>query len=103
MSLLVRLFILWFQYDFFFKGIDWPGVKHKLFVTDHLPFQLISIGQNYVHFGDTLWWLVMRFIPRHFSPKTNSLLVHVLIFFVSVNPYNYEYYLEKNVDLQSVG
>ena len=80
MSLLVRLFILWFQYDFFFKGIDWPGVKHKLFVTDHLPFQLIRFGQNYVHFGDTLWWLVMRFIPRHFAPKTNSLLVHVLIF-----------------------
>ena len=89
------LFILWFQCDCFFKGIDWPGVKHKLFVTDHLSFQLIRIGQNYVHFGDTLWWLVMRFIPRHFSPKANSLLVHVLIFLLVLIPIINQYYLEE--------
>lgn len=36
-----------------------------------------------------------------FQPKNEQFIS--ACFLVSVNPYNYQYYLEKNVDLQSVG
>ena len=38
-----------------------------------------------------------------FQPKNEQFISACLNFLVSVNPYNYQYYLEKNVYLQSVG
>ena len=38
-----------------------------------------------------------------FQPKNEQFISACLNFLASVNPYNYQYYLEKNVDLQSVG